>query len=139
MPAGTSKTDVQSVELSWNRNNDPVFAIGSRFPQANVPKAREWNIKLSTAYEVDTDFWDTLIGSSTIPTTSVTEVPSSRLVLTNGGSGSAERSLTISFAHTFLSRGSLPSSPDEMLKTDIEARARTIGYVAVNNATAAAL
>ncbi len=139
-PKGTTITDVQSVELSWTRNNDPVYAIGSRYPQTNVPKAREWNIRVSSTYEQDSDFWDTLLGASDgTSTTPSTAMLGCGLTITNGESGAAMRALTISFGPTFLSKGSLPSSPEELVKTDIDMRAYTISSVIVQNATASAL
>ena len=139
-PKGTSITDVQSVELSWTRNNDPVYAIGSRYPQTNVPKAREWNISVSSTYEQDSDFWDTLIGASGGTTaTPTTAMAGCGLVLTNGETGASMRALAISFGPTFLAKGSLPSSPEELVKTDFDMRAHTISSIIVSNATATAL
>ena len=140
LPDGTAITDVQSVELSWARNNDPVYAIGSRFPQTNVAKAREWNIRVSSTYEQDSDFWDKLLGASSGPDSNPLEqMGGCEFIMTNGGTGSDLRSLSISFGPTFLSRGSIPSSPDELVKTDIDMRARSISSVIVQNATSAAL
>ncbi len=139
-PTETTINDVQSVELNWTRNNDPIYAIGSRYPQNNVPKAREWNIRVSSTYEQDSDFWDKLLGASDgTSATPTTEMFGCALTLTNGGVGSAMRAITISFGPTFLAKGSLPSSPEELVKTDFDMRAHTISSVVVRNATAAAL
>ncbi len=139
IPNGTAISNVQSVELSWTRNNDPVYAIGSRFPQTNVPKAREWNIRVSSTYEQDSDFWDTLIGASDGTTVTPTGFGSSVLTFTNGGAGAATRSTVFLFGATFPNKGSLPSSPEELVKTDLDFRARSLSSVIVSNATAAAL
>jgi len=135
LPNATTISDIQSVELTWNRNNDPVYAIGSRFPQQNVPKNREWNLRVTSTYEKDTDFLDSVLGSSTAPTANPAEVASCELTITNGGSGSAQRSLVALFGATFLSRASIPSSPEDLVKIDVEGRSRSITSVIVSNNT----
>ena len=139
IPNATAITDVQSVELSWTRNNDPIYAIGSRYPQTNVPKTREWNISVSSTYEQDSDFWDVLIGATDGTTATPTGFGNSELTFTNGEAGSATRSTVFLFGSTFPEKGSLPSSPEELVKTDLSFRARSLSSVIVSNATAAAL
>ncbi|GAH13625.1 unnamed protein product, partial [marine sediment metagenome] len=91
-PKATTIADVQSVELSWTRNNDPVYAIGSRYPQSNVPKTREWNISVSNTYEQDSDFWETLLGASDgTSTTPLEQMGGCSLLITNGEAGAAMR------------------------------------------------
>ncbi len=139
-PKGVTITDVQSVELNWTRNNEPVYAIGSRYPQTGLPKAREWSIRVSSTYEQDSDFWDTLIGASDGTTATPTEeLFGCSLTITNGEAGSSMRAIEISFGPTFIEKGSLPSSPEEMVKTDLDLRARSISSIIVSNASAAAL
>lgn len=140
LPNDEAITDVQSVELGWTRNNDPVYAIGSRYPQTNVAKAREWNIKVGSTYEQDTDFWDLLLGATDGTSATPTEIfGGCKLTLTNGGAGSATRSTVALFGTTFLNRGSLPSSPEELVTVDLDLRARSLSSMIVSNATSAAL
>jgi len=136
-PSGNTVLDVQSVELSFNRNNDPIYALGSRFPQANVPKQREWSIRVSSTYELDSDFWDHLLGSTTVPTATVAEVADLILTLTNGLGTTYTRSLVFTFANCFVHRGSLPASPEDVLKTDLDIRARTLTSIVATNNTSA--
>ena len=135
-PTGTTINDVQSVELSFTRNNDPVYALGSRFPQQNVPKNREWNIRVSSTYELDTDFWDHLLGATGAPDADPAELATCAVTISTGAT-TAVRSMTFNFANVFVSRGSLPMSPEDLVKTDIELRARSLSSVICYNNTSA--
>jgi len=136
-PSATTIVDVQSVELTFNRNNDPIFALGSRFPQANVPKNREWAARVSCTYELDSNFWDKLLGAAGGPQATVAEVADLILTLTNGLGTTYTRSLVFTFANCFVHRGSLPASPEDVLKTDLDIRARTCTSIIATNNTAA--
>jgi hypothetical protein len=138
LPNATTIADVQSVELNFNRNQEFVWGLGSRYANAYVAKQREWNIKVVATYEVDSAMWDSLLGSSTAPTAAPAEVASAELTITNSGAGAAERSYTILFQDVRVEKGTIsPVSVEEVVKQDITLRARSLSsIICVNNTSA---
>jgi hypothetical protein len=140
LPNSTTIADVQSLEMTFNRNVDFIWGLGSRFAQKNVPKQREWNIKLTATYENDTQFWDSLLGSSAAPTASPAEVATATVTITNGLTSSNMRKYVFTFANVRVERGSItPVETENVIKQDITLRARTLTSVVVSNNTAIAL
>lgn len=132
-------SDIQSVELTFNRNNEPIYGLGSRYPSNQLAKQREWSLRISSNYEQDSDFFNAVLGSTIAPVTNPLEVGGAELVISNGLTGASMRSFAITFGPCFVHRASIPSSPEEVVKIDLDVRARSISSVIVCNATAAAL
>jgi len=140
MPNSSTITEVQSVELTFNRNPDMVYGLGSRFAQKNVPKQREWNLRVVAMYELDSQFWDNLLGSTTAAMAAPAEIATARLTVTNGLSTTSERSVTFTFGPCRVERGSLTGiEVESTIKQEITIRARTLTSVVVVNNTSAAL
>lgn len=133
-PTSTTIGNVQSLDITFNRNAEGVFGIGSRYPNTHLAKQREWSIRVSAAYMNDTNFFDSLLGSSTVPTTFPTEVATLKLTITNGGATTALRSLTLIFANVMVVKQSMPLDVQEMVKVELDLRARSVtSIVAINN------
>lgn len=136
LPNSTTIGDVQSLEISFNRNVDLIWGLGSRFSTANVPKQREWNIRLTATFENANQFWNSLMGGSSAPVASPAEVATARLTISNGLTSSDMRKYVFTFANVRVERGSLPASVEDVTKQDITLRARTLTSVVVSNDTA---
>ena len=139
IPNATTIADVQSVEMSWNRNPKQVFGLGSRTQQKSVATEREWNVRLAATYENDDQFWDDLLGSTTAPTAIPAEVATCELTITNGGASSAMRKFVFLFTDVRVERGAITASTDAVVNQDITLRARSLSSVIVSNATQYAL
>jgi len=139
IPTNTTITDVQSVELTFNRNVDMIWGIGSRFAQKNVAKQREWGIRCTATYEADSQFLDTLLGSTTAASSMPTEAATAQITITNGGATTAERSYTFNFANVRIEKSSIPVSVEDVIKQDITMRARSLSSIIVVNNTNAEL
>lgn len=138
-PTSTTIADVQSLKLSFNRNPEAIWGLGSRKAQKVVGKTREWTIAANVTYEADADFWDKVLGSSTASTNPVAETATLKVTFTNGLSSTSTRSYTVTFANLMVEKVSMPVSPDEVTKVDVQLRARSITSVVVINNTSAAL
>lgn len=139
VPTSTTIANVQNVELTFNRNVDLIWGLGSRFAQKNVAKQREWGIRCTATYEADSQFLDTLLGSTTAPTATPAEAATAQVTITNGGAGTAERSYTFNFTGVRIEKSSIPVSVEDVIKQDITMRARSLSSVIVVNNTSAAL
>lgn len=135
--SGATINDIQGLEMSWNRNVDPVWGLGSRHMTKTVPKQREWNVKLSQMYEQDSDFWNYLIGTSTSPNVSPQEISGAVLTISNGLAGTALRRFVFTFANCTIEKISQPVSVEDPIKSDITLRARNLTGVVMSNNTAA--
>lgn len=138
LPTSTTITDVQSLELGFNRNPDPVYGLGSRFAQKVVGKQREWSIKANLTYESDVEALDRVLGSTTAAGTP-SESATLKVTVTNGGATTSLRSYVITYANVFAEKLSLPISHDDVTKTDVTLRARSITSIVATNNTSAAL
>lgn len=133
-PSGTAIANVQSCDITFTRNSEGVFGLGARYPNTQLAKAREWSIKVSIAYQNDTDFLDHVLGSTTVPTTIPAELATCVLTITNGGATTSLRSLTLTFANVIVAKTSMPIAVEDMVKMDVELRARSItSVIAINN------
>lgn len=131
--SGSTLIDVQSSELTLTRNNDPVYALGSRFPQNNVPKTREWSVRLKQTYESDAALWDHVLGTPTGPNASPQTIPTFVMTVANGLTGTNERQYKFTFAGLFVEKGSLPMSVDDTTMVDVSMRAKNLSGVTVIN------
>lgn len=133
-PSATTLANVQNVDITFNRNSEAIYGLGARYPSTQLAKQREWSIRASIAYQNDTDFLDHVLGSTTVPTTIPAEIATLVLTITNGGATTALRSLTITFANVLVVKTSMPVTVDEMVKMDVDLRARSItSIIAVDN------
>lgn len=138
-PSATTMTNVQSFELSINRNLELIWGLGSRFATKNVAKQREYNLKVTQTYEQSTDYVSSFLGSSTAPTATVAEVATCVFTVDNGGATSAMRKYVFTFADCLVEKVSIPASVEDITKQEISIRARNLTSVVVSNNTATAL
>jgi hypothetical protein len=96
LPSGTTIAKVQSVDLTINRNPEPVRGLGSRFIQQVVNKLTEYELKANIVLQ-DTSIIEKLWGSSTTPQNTVNETASVKLVFDNGLTGASKRTLLLEF------------------------------------------
>lgn len=140
LPSGTILANVQSVDITFNRNSEGVFGLGSRMASTQLAKQREWSIRASIAYQNDIDFFNHTIqgaaAGTTVPITIPTEMATCVLTITNAGATTALRSLVITFANVMVVKQSLPIDVGEMVKMDVELRARTITSLVATDNTA---
>jgi len=139
LPSGTTMPEVQSFEITVNRNNEFVWGLGSRFAQKNVSKQREYTMSMDMAYEQDSDVLDDFLGSTTAPTAVPTEAATLVLTVTNGESGTDERSYTITFANVMVETVDSSRAPEEVIRLVASMRARSLTSIVVVNNTASPL
>ena len=138
IPDSTSIADVQNFEISINRNTEQVWGLGSRFSQKYVAKQREYKLKMTVTYEDDTMLTSTW-GAAGGPASSVAEIATAELTISNGLSTSATRSYVFMFGNCLFEKISIPSEVGEVVKQEITITARTLTSLVVSNNTAAAL
>jgi len=138
-PNATTIADIQSIDMTWNRNPKQIYGLGSRIQQKSVPTQREWNIKVTATYENDNQFWDAALGSTTAPAAIPAEVATAELTISNGEAGSSTRSYVFLFANVRVEKGTITAVTDDVVKQDITIRARTLTSVVISNATQYAL
>jgi len=133
IPDGTKLAAVQTVELTFVNNLEIVSEVGSRFPKAIVAKTREYNFKLTAAFNDRTDLFTYFLNgtsSATIPTPgSGTEIATLELTFTNDDGDI----LDINWTGIKFNEETLPQNAGEVVKEDITGWARACTSVIYTN------
>lgn len=119
LPSGTTLARVQSFTMRINKNAELIAGLGDRCPSAAVWKNTLFEFDMEISYE-NADLVEDMYGQVTGPLTATNPAGEATMVLTftNSGSGSAERSLTITMGYTFIASDSLPQAvEDHMVQT----------------------
>ena len=141
MPNASAISNVESVEISINRNPESVYAIGSRLNVAQVPKQSDYEIKIVVPFEAAATLMETFFGAGTGPlaTGSPAEVASAELTITNAGAGDALRSIVFLISDLTLDADSISLTQNEVVKEDVTILGRTITSAIYTNDVETAL
>jgi hypothetical protein len=141
LPSGSTIGAVQNFELTFNNTLEMLFGIGSRTASAGVEKIREYNIKMTVAFNDVTTLLTKFLGDASAPYTPSTTTPAAQatlvLTFTNGAAAGALRSLVITIANVFLDEDTLPKDPNEVIKEDVTGWAHSLTSIIWTNATSA--
>ena len=133
IPNGTVIAAVQSIELTIVNNLENVYEVGSRFARAIVAKQREYNFKVTAAFnshaKLLTYFFNGT-GSATAPGSgSGTEIATMQLTFTNDDGDILEINLT----GIHFNEETLPQNQNEVVKEDVTGWARALTNVVYTN------
>jgi len=137
LPSGSTIGDVQSVELTINNNLEMLWGLGSRLATAGVEKAREYNLRMTVAFENTATLLHKFLGATGAPLGTSTPAAQATCLLTftNGLTDASERSITITLANVYLDTETLPKDVNELTKEDVEGWALSGTSVVWTNAT----
>ena len=138
LPNGTTLAYIQNAELQIDNYVVPVKGLGSRFIQAMPVTKREYTINGAAKFSESNDALEVLYGASSGPASSITETANLQLTITNGLSGTSERSQTATVTGIKLDTHNLPQSPLEVIQENWTTFGRSTQVVAVNNTSSAA-
>lgn len=139
-PNGSTIANVQNVEITINNSLELIWGLGDRTATTNVPKQREYNIKITIVISDVTTFMSTFLGDSSNPYTpgsTVAPFATLRLTFDNGLSTSSTRKIVMSFANFYLDEDSFNLDPNEVIKEDVTGHALSCSSVVWSNNTAA--
>lgn len=135
----------ENFELTINHNLEPIRGLGSRFNQDVAPKQLEITGKggiLFTGASLKA-LYRFYNGTNTAPTGPSSDgyiefsgTDSVVLTITNGGTGTDERSITITLSGVAIDSYSLPESPDDVMKADVDFKFKSISVSATNTTSA---
>lgn len=132
---GTTVLNVQSVELTITNNLEMIWGLGSRLATAAVGKIRTYDLRMTVAFSDTTALLTKMLGSTTAPLAGTPAATTCTLTFTNGGAGTAERTIVFTFANVFLNEHSLPLDVNEITKEDVTAWAHSCTSVVYSNNT----
>lgn len=141
LPSGTTIGLVQSIEVSGSNDLELLWGLGSRLASNAVEKKREYNFKMTVAFQDVTTLYTTFLGdasSAYTPSTPNKPAAVATLILTftNGLSTTSERSVVMTFANIYLDEYSLPKDVNEVLKEDVTGFALSCTSIVYTNNTA---
>lgn len=133
IPDGTKIAAVQTVELTFVNNLEIVSEVGSRFPKAIVAKTREYNFKLTAAFNDHTDLLTYFLNGTNSATNpdagSGTEIATLELTFTNDDGDI----LDINWTGIHFNEETLPQNAGEVVKEDVTGWARACTNVIYTN------
>jgi hypothetical protein len=139
MPNASVITPITSVAMTFNRNPSRVQTIGTRLTQDRIFGVRNISLAITAPFEAAADFLEDFYGSGTGPSsTSVAEVATAELTITNGEAGADQRSLVVLVSNVFVDQESLAVAPNEMVNEDVTMYARAMTSCVYTNDDAAA-
>jgi hypothetical protein len=110
---------VTSFELTINHSLEGLWGIGSRLKNTDVEKIREYNIKMTVAFNDVTALLTKFLGASGAPVAG-TPAAQANIVLTfDSGSGTGLGSIVITLADVSFDEDTLPKDVNEILKEDV--------------------
>jgi hypothetical protein len=138
---GTTVGYVQSIDLTFNNNQEMVWGLGSRYATAGAAKTRAYDIKMSVAFSDVALLLQTFYGkAATVAATDLATLNPAgvALVLTfdNGATVINKRSIVFTFANFFINEHTLPLDVNEVIKEDVSGYALSCTSVVVSNALA---
>jgi hypothetical protein len=122
-PVSTTIAEVQSIDLTINRNPEMVKGLGSRFTTSAPAKQIEYAFKATICLE-DKNMLETFYGAAGNPNATVAETATMRLLFDNGGATTATRELDLKFAGIKIDTFSTPQTVDEVIKMEISGKVR---------------
>tara|TARA_R110000744_G_scaffold51412_1_gene110718 strand:- start:4516 stop:5487 length:972 start_codon:yes stop_codon:yes gene_type:complete len=124
MPNGTTLTKVQDLDLTINRNQKLLYALGSADAQAGYPQLLEMTGKVTMAFENPT-ILNAVIARG--------ELASFEITITNGLTNADQRSLTLLFSGIGLSKHGTPTvSPGDLITQEFDFTCRSVVATAVD-------
>lgn len=128
---------VQSVDLTVNNSLEGIWGIGSRLKQAEPAKIREYNVKMSVAFNDVSALLTKFFGASANPLDGNPAAQATLvLTFTNGLTGSDQRSVVLTFANFYIDEHTLPKDVNEIIKEDVSGWALSCTSVVYSNNTA---
>jgi hypothetical protein len=122
MPAGTTLTNVQNLDINLNRNVSRVYGLNSRFLTNVIFGKRGYEVILDKTFEIAT-ILEQFYGSTTAPNATVAE-STMNINITNADTGSAERHIEIQLAGVKPNEFSNPQKPNELIVENVALIAR---------------
>lgn len=133
MPDGTVIAAIQTIELTIKNNLESLYEVGSRFPRAIVAKQREYDFKITAAFNSHTKLLTYFLNgtnTATAPTTgSGTEIATMELTFTNDDGDIVDINLT----GVHLNEETLPQNSNELVKEDVTGWARACTNIIYTN------
>ena len=124
MPNGSTLTKVQDLDLTINRNQKLLYALGSADAQAGYPQLLEMTGKVTMAFENPT-ILNAVIARG--------ELASFEITITNGLTNADQRSLTLLFSGIGLSKHGTPTvSPGDLITQEFDFTCRSVVATAVD-------
>lgn len=131
LPNGSAIGNVQSIELTINNNAELVWGLGSRLATTNVGKIREYNLRMSVAFDDTTDLLTKFLGDTSGPKTST---PSSQATIELTFTNSTD-SCVITLADVYLDTENIPLSVENLIVEDVEGFALSGTSIVTTNST----
>jgi len=138
MPNATPISNVQTVEITYNRNPSELSVLNSRFNAGRYYGSRFVDVKVTMPFEAAATLLEKAYGSATGPGTTVAEVASAELTITNGEAAGAQRSLVMLLTNLMPDTHKTGAKPNELITEDITLTARGLTSIIYSNAEAAA-
>ena len=133
MPDGTDIAGIQSFELTFNNNAEPVYGVGARFMTGVVAKNREYNFTCTAAFNdytaLLTYFMDGTNSASVPAVGNSANIATLELTFTNDDTDI----LDINLADVSINEETLPQSPTEVVKEDVTGWAHACTNVVYTN------
>jgi len=111
---------VQSIELTIGNDIEGLWGVGSRTKQKDVPKKREYGIRMSVAFRDVTELLTKFFGDTAGPA-SGNPASQANIVLTfdTAGTGASSDKIVVTIPSVYFDEDTLPKSVDEVLKEDV--------------------
>lgn len=131
-PNGTTIANVQSIEVNIENGLIRTYGLNSRSVNSLLEGPRSYSGRITHTFEDYTDFLED-VGTGHNDT--VTEKATLELTISNGESGSDERSLVLLLGDIKLDTESLPINPNEQVNEDIDYVAEEVDNCVYSNNT----
>jgi len=136
IPDGTTITDVQGIDLTFENGTNYVFGLGSRKAQQAVPQGRNYTFTLDVPYESAARLYQYFAGASSGPQDSISATTLD-IIMDNGGSGTSQRTIHITLSGVYFDEHTLnANSPDDLVREGISGFAKSLSSATYLNDTA---
>lgn len=136
LPDGTTLAQVQNFDLAIGNSPELILGMGSRFAQEQISLLREYTGNISMAMQQSSDLLQQFYGGSDGPVDDPDEVASLQLTFTNGSTGTATRSIEMTYTGVAIDEDSIPQDPSSVIFEDVNLQMRSLTVVAENNTAA---
>ena len=140
IPNGTAIATVQTFELTLTNNLEYIFGLASRFAATGLGKQREFNFRLTAAFNDVTKLLTYFLDGTNTATAPDAATPTPHatmeLTFTNSGAGALLESIVLLFANVYFDEETLPQSVNEVIKEDITGHALSCTSVVWTNDSA---
>jgi len=131
----TSVLDVQSLDITVRNNTEMLFGLGSRFATKGVEKQREYEFKITEAYEDDTFLHNNFLGNSTTAQTIPANLTALVCTFSNGLATTNLRCLQATFSTLQLPTYDYNMTINEIIKENATLQALSCGGMTYTNAS----